>query len=314
MRLRLSTGPHLHATETTRSLMQDVLIALLPAAVAGIYLFGERAAVLLAVSVASAVLAEAAWQRLAGQPLQVRDLSAAVTGLLLGLNLPSSAPWWLAVVGSVFAIVVVKQLFGGIGHNFLNPALAARAVLLTSWPARMTTFFLPERLVEIGGASAAQFGDAVTSATPLAKGGTAIMDLLLGNVPGSIGEVCKVAILLGFAYLLVRGTIGFHIPVLFVGTVALMTWLLGGDPLVAVLSGGVLFGAVFMATDYTTNPMLARGQCVFAVGCGVIVTLIRQYGGYPEGVTYAILLMNVLTPLLDKWMKRRVYGEVKQHA
>jgi len=313
MTLRLSTGPHILSHKTTRGIMLDVLIALLPTTAAGIYLFGTRAAWLLAVAVIAAVLAEAVWQRLSGRPLQIDDLSAVVTGLLLGLNLPSSAPLWLPAIGSVFAIIIIKQLFGGIGHNFLNPALAARAALLTSWPARMTTFFLPERLIDIGTASSAEIGDAVTSATPLLKGAST-MDLLWGNIPGTIGEVCKVAILIGFVYLVLRRVIGPHIPVLFVGTVALTTWLFGGDPLTAVLSGGVLLGAVFMATDYVTNPMLLSGQCLYAIGCGLIVTVIRQYSHYPEGVTYAILLMNILTPLIDKLCKRKVYGEVKQHV
>lgn len=311
MALRLSTGPHLHAPQNTRVVMQDVLIALAPVVAAGLYFFGLRALWVLLVSVASAVIAELLWQKLSGKPVTVADLSAVVTGLLLGLNLPSSAPLWLPVIGSFVAIILVKQIFGGIGHNFLNPALAARAVLLTSWPARMTTFYLPQRVL---GESAASIADATTSATPLATGGTPLLDLFLGNIPGSIGEVCKAAILLGFLYLLVRGTIGWHIPTLFVGAVAGMTWLLGGDPLAAVLSGGVLLGAVFMATDYVTNPMLRRGQCVFAVGCGIICVVIREFGSYPEGVTYAILIMNILTPLIDKFSKRKVYGEVKQHA
>lgn len=313
MSLRLSTGPHILAKDSTSSIMRDVLIALIPTAAAGIYLFGLRAAWVLAISVASAVAAEWLYQKLSHRRIQIADLSAAVTGLLLGLNLPSSAPLWLPVVGSVFAIVVVKQIFGGVGHNFLNPALAARAVLLTSWPARMTTFFLPERLINVGN-SAAKVGDAVTSATPLATGGVSTLDLLLGNIPGSIGEVCKIAILIGFVYLVARRVIGAHIPVIFVGTVALMTWIFGNDPLTAILSGGVLLGAVFMATDYVTNPMLIAGQCIFAVGCGVIVTIIRKFGSYPEGVTYAILLMNILTPMIDRSIKRRVYGEVKKHA
>lgn len=314
MSLRLSTGPHILARTSTRSIMLDVIIALIPTTAAGIYLFGWHAAMVVAVSIISAVLAEGTWQKLSGRRVAVSDLSAVVTGLLLGLNLPSSAPWWMAAIGSVVAVVLVKQLFGGIGQNFLNPALAARAVLLTSWPARMTTFFLPQRLLQVGTTSAASIGDAVSSATPLAKSGTAMMDLLWGNVPGTIGEVCKIAILIGFVYLLVRGVVRPHIPVLFVGTVALMTWLFGGDPLAAVLSGGVLFGAVFMATDYATNPMMVIGQCIFAVGCGVIVVVIRRWGNYPEGVTYAILLMNIVTPLIDRFSKRRVYGEVKISA
>lgn len=314
MGLRLSYGPQIHARDNTRIIMQDVLIALLPTTAAGIYLFGVRAAMVLAICTATAILSELLWQKLAKQPVRINDLSAAVTGLLLGLNLPVSAPWWLCVVGSAFAILIIKQLFGGVGQNFLNPALAARAVLLTSWPARMTTFELPERLITIFGDSAAQFGDAVTSATPLATGKGAMMDLFVGNIPGSIGEVCKIAILLGFVYLVVRRVIGWHIPVIFCGTVMLMSWMLGKDPVTSVLTGGVLLGAVFMATDYVTGPMLRRGQCLFALGCGVIVVIIREFGAYPEGVTYAILLMNIATPLIDKYMKRRVYGEVKAHA
>ncbi|MDL2318890.1 RnfABCDGE type electron transport complex subunit D [Eubacteriales bacterium OttesenSCG-928-A19] len=315
MSLRLSTGPHILPRENTGTIMRDVLIALAPATAAGIYLFGLSAAIVLVVSVASAVLAEGLWQKLTGQRVLVRDLSAVVTGLLLGLNLPANAPWWMAMIGSAVAIILIKQLFGGVGQNFLNPALAARAILLASWPARMTTFKVPERLIQIGYESTATIGvDAVTSATPLAKGGAPLMDLLWGNIPGTIGEVCKIAILIGFVYLLIRRTIMPHIPLLFVGSVALMTWLLGGDPLQAILTGGVLFGAVFMATDYVTNPMMIVGQCIFAVGCGVIVVVIRQFGNYPEGVTFAILIMNILTPLIDRFSKRRVYGEVKQGA
>jgi len=314
MKLRLSSAPHILSSDTTRRRMSDVMVALLPVSIVGIYLFGLHSLWIMLASIASAVAAEYIWQICTGKRVTITDMSAAVTGLLVGLNMPSSAPLWLPVIGSAFGIIVVKQVFGGIGHNFLNPALAARAMLLTSWPARMTTFYLPERLIQIGADSSASFGDAVTSATPLVKSGTALYDLLMGNIPGAIGEVCKIAILLGFVYLLIRRTIDFQIPVLFVGTVALMSFMMGKDPLVAILSGGVLFGAVFMATDYVTRPMLIPGQLVFAVGAGVIVVLIREFGGYPEGVTYAILLMNVITPLLDKFVKRRVYGEVKKHA
>lgn len=314
MRLRLSTAPHILAKDNTRIIMQDVLIALAPTTAAGIYFFGWQAALLLAVSILSAVVAEGVWQLAARRPVRIGDLSAAVTGMLVALNLPSTAPWWVAVVGSVFAVIVVKQLFGGIGHNFMNPALAARALLLLSWPVRMTTYLPPQRLIDFTGASTAEVGDVITSATPLSTGSASIYDLFMGNITGTIGEVCKAAILIGFVYLLIRGTIGFHIPVLFVGSVALMTWVLGGDPLYAVLSGGVLFGAVFMATDYVTNPMLLLGQCIFAVGCGVMVVIIREFTQNPEGVTYAILLMNAVTPLIDRFMKRKVYGEVKTHA
>lgn len=313
MSLRLSAGPHLSARDNTQSIMRDVLIALLPTTICGLYLFGTRAAWVLGISVVTAVLCEFIWQKLSKKPVRVSDGSAVITGLLLGLTLPSSVPFWLPVVGSAFAILIVKQLFGGLGHNFLNPALAARAVLLTSWPAHMTTYFLPQRLIQPLEASTARIADATASATPLASGAS-IMDLLWGNVPGSIGEVCKIAILLGFAYLLVRKVIHLGIPVVYIGTTALMAWALGIDPLFAILSGGVLLGAVFMATDYVTSPMLLPGQCLYAVGCGVLTVIIRKYGNYPEGVTYAILIMNILTPLIDRVFKRRVYGEVKQHG
>ncbi len=313
MNLHISTGPHIRSRQDTQSLMRDVLIALLPATAAAVYLYGARAVWLLLASTASAVLAEYVWQKLTRRPIRVSDLSAAVTGLLLGLNMPANAPVWVPVIGSVFAIIIVKQLFGGVGHNFLNPALAARAVLLTSWPAHMASAILPLRTI---GASSVQTSvDMMTSATPLSsKFECSTLDLFLGNVPGAIGEVCKAAILLGYIYLVLRGVIGWHIPAVFVATVALMSWLLGGNPLTAVLSGGVMFGAVFMATDYVTNPMLRRGQAIYAFGCGLLVVLIRQFGNYPEGVTYAILLMNIATPLIDRSLKRRIYGEVKQHG
>lgn len=311
MNLHVSSAPHIRSADNTTSLMRDVLIALLPTTIAGVYYFGLQAAILLVVSVVSAVLAEFAWQSVTGQPVRITDLSAAVTGLLLGLNLPASAPWWLAMIGSFFAVIFVKQLFGGLGHNFMNPALAARAVLLASWPVHMTAWTLPTYFQPV---------EAVSSATPLAgmqAGG--VMDLFLGNIPGCIGEVCKAAILLGFLYLVIRGTIIGHVPVIFLAVVALFSWALGaqgaftfdGDPLSAILSGGVMFGAVFMATDYATSPMTVSGQAIFAAGCGLIVSVIRAYGAYPEGVTYAILLMNIVTPLIDRAIKPTVYGSVK---
>ncbi len=313
MALHISTGPHLRAKSDTRRLMLDVLIALCPATAASIYFFGYKAALIIAVSTAAAVLSEFVWQKLAHKPLRIDDLSAAVTGVLLGLNLPANVPLWIPLIGSVFAIIVVKQLFGGVGHNFLNPALAARAVLLTSWPSHMTKAFLPLRTLFD---SAAKTGvDTIAEATPLlAASKTQVTDLLFGNVPGAIGETCKIAILIGLVYLLVRRVISWEIPVIMVGTVALCSWALGADPLKAVLSGGLLLGACFMATDYVTTPMLKLGQVIYAIGCGLMVTLIRQYGNYPEGVTYAILLMNIVTPLLDRGLKRKVYGEVTQHG
>lgn len=309
MRLNVSTAPHLHTKNTVHTIMRDVLIALAPTTIFGVYAFGMNSALLVVVSVVTAVLSEYVWQKLAKRPVSVSDLSAAVTGLILALNLPPNAPWWIAVIGSVFAIIIVKQLFGGLGDNFLNPALAARAVLLASFPARMTG----EMLLPTFFSSA----DAVTSATPLAGGEFSMMDMFLGNIPGTIGEVCKVAILLGFIYLLVRRIVKWHIPVIFTVTSALLVWLFSGlsiDPLTTVLSGGLLFGAVFMATDYTTNPMTTKGEVVFAIGCGLILAIIRCFGSYPEGVTYAILLMNIATPLIDKYMKPKRFGEAKANA
>ena len=285
MKLYLSTAPHIRSGANTQVLMRDVLIALLPTTVAGIYYFGLSAAMVIAVSILSCVLFEYLWQRITKQPIRIYDLSAAVTCLILGLNLPSTAAWWMPVVGALFAIVITKQLFGGIGDNFLNPALLARAVLLASWPARMTgatAYALP---------TCWSGADAVTSATPLAGYEASTMDLFLGNIPGSIGEVCKAAILAVFAAL---------------------SALVGQNVLNELLMGGVLFGAVFMATDYTTSPMNPRGQFIYAALCGVLVCVIRNFGAYPEGVTYAILIGNIVTPLIDKYDKPRLYGRLKK--
>ena len=272
MKLHLTPAPHVHSPQTTRALMRNVLLALAPCAVAGVVIFGAPALVLMAVSVLSAVAGEACWQRLTGQKVRVNDLSAAVTGLILGMNLSPRAPWWLAVVGGLFAVVLVKGLFGGLGDNFLNPALAARA------------FFAEQRLGQ----------------------------LFLGNIPGSIGEVCKAAVLVGFIILLCTRTITWHIPVSLTLSTLVFCGLLGYNPIAAVLSGGVLFASVFMATDYVTCPMSAKGQLIYGVGAGLLIALIRKFGLYPEGVTFAILLMNVATPLIDRYTKRRVYGYEKE--
>lgn len=309
MQWKVSAAPHVHAKDSTATLMLDVIAALMPCVVAGIWLFGWRAALVIVLSVAFCVLTEFVCQKIGRRPVRINDLSAVVTGIILALNLPSTAPWWMILIGAVVAIGLVKQLFGGIGDNFLNPALAARAVLLASWPARMTA-------TNTASAYPLPF-DTVTSATVLTPGNTlevSMVDLLVGRIPGTIGEVCKVAILLGLVYLLLRRTITWHIPVVMVGTFALCAWAFGLDPLVSVLSGGVLFGAVFMATDYVTSPMTKWGQVIYAAGAGLIVALIRAFGSYPEGVTYAILLMNIATPLIDRAVRPRIYGEVKTHA
>ena len=304
MNLRLSTAPHVHSPVNTRRLMLYVVIALLPTAAAGVYAFGIPALTVLLISMASAVAAEFLWQKIARQPVRVGDFSALVTGLILGLNLPATAPWWMAMLGSFFAILLVKQLFGGLGDNFLNPALAARAVLLASWPVHMTHYVTPT-FFEAG-------VDAVATATPLVLKNSSLTELFWGSVPGCIGEVSKAAILLGFLFLLATGTISWRIPVVMTGSVFLFSWLFGADPVMAILSGGVLFGAVFMATDYVTSPMTPWGQIIYAFGIGLIVAVIRTFGSYPEGVTYGILLMNIATPLIDRFLPRKIYGYQKE--
>ena len=303
MSLYMSTAPHVRSPQNTRSLMGDVLIALAPTTIAGIYFFGVSAAIVVALATASAILFEYLWQKLTHKTIRIGDLSAAVTGLLVGLNLPPTAPWWLPIIGSGLAIILVKQLFGGIGDNFVNPALAARGILLASWPVRMTAFVLP---------TCFSGADATTRATVLAGYEASYMDMFLGNIPGCIGEVCKAAILLGFLYMLIRGVITWRIPVTFLAVVFVFSAILGNDPLQAILCGGVMLGAVFMATDYTTSPMSAKGQFIYAAGCGIIVVIIRNFCNYPEGVTYAILVMNIVTPLLDKYVKPRLYGRLKE--
>ena len=311
-RLLVSAAPHIFAKDTTAVLMLDVIAALMPTVAAGIWLFGWSAARVILICVASSVAFEFLWEVVLKKPITINDLSAVVTGIILALTMPANAPWWMLVVGSVVAIILVKQLFGGIGDNFVNPAATARAVLLASWPALMS-----------GAAYTAPL-DAVSTATPLAILGRAAesaasaapstLDMFIGRIPGCIGEVSKIAILLGLVYLLIRKTITWHIPVTMVASFMAFTWLFGGDPLQGVLMGSVLFGAVFMATDYVTCPMTHKGQLIFAGGAGLMIALIRAFGGYPEGTMYAILIMNVLTPLIDRLTRGRIYGEVKARA
>ncbi len=306
----MSSSPHVRASETTSRIMRDVIIALLPATAFGVYIFGLNALWVVLISVAFAVLTELVLQLFMNKKVTVSDGSAAVTGLLLALNLPPSVPLWIPMLGSAFAIAIVKQCFGGLGHNFINPALAARAFLLVSWPTIMTTWTIPG-------------ADAVSSATPLGalKMGETLssyQDMFIGNIGGCIGETSAIALLIGGLYLIARRVIDPRIPVVYIGTVALFTWIAGpqglftGDALYHVLGGGLLLGAFFMATDYTTSPMSGTGKVVFAVGCGVLTSVIRLWGGYPEGVSYSILLMNLVVPLLDKaFMPKRFGGAVK---
>lgn len=310
--LIVSSSPHVKTLDTTQRLMGDVLIGLAPAAAAAGYFFGSRALMVMAVAVGAAVLSEHLVARLGRRRTTIGDLSAAVTGLLLAFNLPPGVPLWVPVIGSGVAILLVKALFGGLGGNFLNPALAARAILLAAWPVHMTAWVRPY--------------DLVATATPLAtlvpKGAAGVplpgyLDMFIGAIPGSLGETSALALLVGGGYLLWRRVIGWHTPVAFIGTVCVLTWLLGpsgigsGDPLAHVLSGGLMLGALFMATDYVTSPVTARGRIIMGVGCGLLTVLIRVYGAYPEGVSYSILIMNVATPLIDRWVTPRKFGMVK---
>lgn len=314
----VTEAPHVRARDGVRDIMLDVIIALMPALIAGTVVFGYRVAAVAAVCIGSCVFFEWLWCRLVKKPSSISDLSAAVTGLLLALNMPVTIPLWMPIIGSLFAIVIVKQFFGGIGHNFMNPALAARAFMLTSWAQAMTSWTVPFAKLSLGGKAAA---DAVSSATPLAllksgryEGMPTYLNLFLGNAAGCIGEVSALAILIGAAYLLYRRVIKLRVPLCFILTVFVITWIFGkngwftGDALRHILSGGVLLGAFFMATDYTTTPYTPKGQIIFGIGCGIITAVIRLWGAYPEGVSYSILLMNAATPLIDRYTAPKRFG------
>ncbi len=316
--LTVSPSPHAKRNVTTASVMKEVLIALLPATVWGIYIFGLRAALVILTCVASAVLFEALTQILLHRKVTVSDCSAAVTGLLLGLNLSPSVPFYVPIVGAAFAIVVVKQLFGGIGKNVMNPALAARVFLMLAWTNAMSHFPAPYDRMELG-------VDAVASATPLVslKGGAlpaeSLFDLFLGRNGGCIGEISVLMLLIGGIYLLVRRVIAWQIPVSFLGTVALLTLLFpqgGIDNLTFMLtslcSGGLMLGAFFMATDYVTSPVTPVGRLIFGAGCGALVVFLRYFSGYNEGVSFAILIMNALVWYLDMLTKPRVFGKKRR--
>ncbi len=307
--LTLSSSPHIHSPDSVTRIMFLVCASLAPAGIAGIYFFGLRALLVILTCCAAAAAAEYAWTRVAQKPSTLHDLSAVVTGLLLAYNLPPSIPLWAAAIGSVFAIVIVKQCFGGLGQNIVNPALAARAVMLASWPVAMTTWTL----------------DGVTSATPLAilKGGEAtgalpsFMDVFWGHIGGCIGETSAIALLAGGIFLIATQVISWHIPVAYIGTVAVLSAFFsrssGLNPgvLYELCSGGLMLGAFFMATDYTTSPIMKSGQIAFGVGCGLIATLIRYFGGYPEGVSYSILIMNLAVPIIDRLTEPKIFGEVR---
>jgi electron transport complex protein RnfD len=304
-RFEISVAPHIHTDQDVKSIMWWVAFALLFPVAAATYFFGWRALVLIGFTTLTAVLAEAAFQRSIGRTVTVRDGSAAVTGILLALVLPPTLPLWMAGIGAVVAIALVKGLFGGLGFNIFNPALAARAILLASWPVAMTTWVAPM--------------DAMTTASPLllAKMNEALpgyLNLFLGSRAGSLGETSVLAILIGAGILYWKRIIDWPAPTAYIGTVALLTFLLGQDPLFHIFTGGLLLGAFFMATDYVTAPVTTPGRFIFGLGCGIITVLIRLYGGFPEGVNYSILFMNMLTPLIDAYVRPRLFGRVKKNG
>ncbi|MBQ0037539.1 MAG: RnfABCDGE type electron transport complex subunit D [Clostridiales bacterium] len=324
LKLIASSSPHIRSNENTRSIMLDVIIAMLPALVMAIWNFGARALTVTLVSVIACVFWEWAYRKLLNKNCMVGDLSAVVTGMLLAFVCPVSIPYWMIIIGDFFAIVVVKQLYGGIGCNFLNPALAGRAALLASYATAMTTWVAPGE--HCGLVSAA---DVVSTATPLAmmKEGSmdALMstytvgDMFLGKIGGSIGEISALALLLGGIYLLIRKVISWQIPVAYIATVAVLCLIsapagvgAGTYMLYNIFGGGLMLGAIFMATDYATSPVTKPGQIVFGIGCGLLTVFIRRFGSYPEGVCYSILIMNCTTWLLDKYIKPTIYGAPKK--
>ena len=304
----VSGTPHVRSKESIQSIMRDVIIALVPATAAGIYYFGINALILVIAAIVSAVAFEAICQKVMKKPVTVSDLSAVVTGLLLAMNLPAAAPVWVAIVGSAFAIIFGKQLFGGLGQNFINPALAGRAFLLASYPTEMTTWSVPNGL---------EVADAATYATPLAQLKAGYLDaslgeLMLGQCGGTIGETCAIALIIGGVYLLYKHVISWKIPVIYIATVAILFGVIGRHgvrmPLQEIMAGGVMLGGIFMATDYASSPVTAKGQIIFAVGAGLITYLIRTFGGYPEGVSYSILIMNCCVPLIERFTEPTIFG------
>ncbi len=311
-RLIVSVSPHLHKDESVSKIMWTVVISLIPAGLAGVFIFGLNALWLIVLGIVSALFTEVVLQILTKRKITVLDGSAFITGLLLAYNLPAHVPFWLPIVGSFFSIAIGKQVFGGLGQNIFNPALVGRVFLMASWPKYMTHFTKPQNF------------DAITSATPLAalKEGKILehishWNLFWGIRGGCIGEVCILALLIGAAFLFIRGYISWHIPITYVFTAGLLTYMFGakgllhGDWLFHILSGGLILGAFFMATDYVTSPLTRKGQIIFGIGCGIITAVIRLWGGYPEGVSYAILMMNAATPIIDRYSRNRIYGTNK---
>ena len=311
-KLIASSSPHIRSDENVSKIMLDVLIALIPAFIASIFYFGFNSILLVAASVLSAIITEVACQKIMKKPITISDFSAVVTGVLLAFNLPSTTPVWVPVIGSAFAIAIGKQVFGGLGNNFINPALAGRAFLLACWPTLMTNFTAPVGI------------DAIATATPLAiLKGTAeaglelpgLMDMFMGRIPGCLGETSALLIIVGGLYLIFRKVISWRIPTAYIGTVAIISLITEGSlngMLYHLFAGGLMLGAFFMATDYASSPVTPRGKIIYGIGAGLLTMLIRKLGGYPEGVSYSILLMNVLAPLIDKYTNPKVFGGVKR--
>lgn len=312
--LVVTASPHIRSKRTVANDMLDVIIALLPAGAVSVYYFGYRALVLILASVITCVLAETIFNKCIKKENTIKDLSAVVTGILLAYNVPFTLPVWQLVIGSVFAIVICKMLYGGIGQNIVNPALGARAFLMASWSSTMTNFVPTERVATLKTVSDVSM---LSAATPLSdpKAYT-IMDLFIGHIPGCLGEISALALLLGACYLLIRKVIHIRIPLVYILTTTLILAIFGDKVnldyiLKNILSGGLILGAFFMATDYTTAPITPKGQIVFAFGCGLLTAVIRLWGGYPEGVSYSILLMNLLVPVIEKHTRDRIFGKAK---
>lgn len=311
--LAVSSTPHVRGSLTTAKIMRDVLIALLPACIFSVYHYGIKALIIITASVLFAVLTEFLYRKISKKDLTITDGSAAITGVLLAFNLPPEAPLWMVAIGNIFAIVIVKQLFGGLGQNFMNPALAARALLLASFPVEMTNWSTVDTvsaatylavMKETSGEFIPQYAD--------------YMNLLFSKIGGCIGETSSAALIAGGLYLIFRKVISWRIPVSFIASFAFFSFIFGrsglftGNVAFELLSGGLMMGAFFMATDYSTTPVSPNGKIVMGIGCGLMTVLIRVYGGYPEGVSYAILIMNLFVPLIDRYVRPRVYGVVRK--
>ena len=316
--LLVTSNPHIVDSMNTTKIMSLVVIALLPSLIASVVIFGARALILAAVCIIASMFFEWAYEKIAKKPSTIGDLSAVVTGLLIAMNVPVTLPYWMAVIGCFVAIVIVKQFFGGLGQNFANPAITARIVLFLSFTTDMTYWADPTQGKVFSAA------DAVTSATPLgimnesgiadAQSQFSNLTMFLGNTGGSMGEVCAAALLIGGIFLIIMKVISPATPVAFLGTVAVISLIAGADPVWQICAGGAMIGAFFMATDYATTPTTTMGKVIFGIGCGVVTMLIRLYGNYPEGVSFSILLMNILTPHIDSFCEKRLYGNPKKAA